>query len=434
MNTQNNREISTLRSKQYIIYLLFILILVQILDTYTQFYLTAIPSEVKRSFLSDFSKNMADSIFAIAVAVATIGSYVAFFVWYLADRVGRKALLLATVFGLAIGSLGILFSRNIIEYTIFYFIIWMFGISDVWLMYINEEAPPDKKGFWTNIILVGGMVGSILIPVFRAIYITDTSPVGSWKGMTYFPIFLGIPLGIIILLTIKETSKYEELKSKKSMEKKDAKSIKESIKTLFQIEHKKSLYAVLLLFFIRYMNYFTIYLGEIILSETLRFTAGQIAIMLVVMSLSTVLGYVIAGLLSDKYGRKPILYILTALLNIGGLIWLYVLFLSTNPELSFILIIIAVSLNNIAFYGLWTFLSIVTLELVPTEARGTGSGFKTFIGAIGNTIGLILTSIITLYFGLVVAFILFGFLYFLNYPIIYKYLVETKGINLSAVE
>ncbi|TFF83690.1 MAG: MFS transporter [Promethearchaeota archaeon] len=434
MSEHNDNSGSTWRSRQYLIYLLFILILVQILDTYTQFYLNAIPSEVKKSFLSEYSKNVADSIFAIAVAIATLGSYVAFFVWYLADRIGRKTLLLATVFGLTIGSIGIFLSRNIVEYTIFYFVIWTFGISDVWLMYINEEAPADKKGFWTNIILVGGMIGSILIPIFRAIFVTETSPTGSWKGMTFFPIFLGIPLGLIILLTIKETSKYEELKSKNILENIEKRSFRESIKTLFKIEHKTSLYAVLILFFIRYLNYFSIYLGEIILSETLGFNAGQIAVLLAVMSISTVLGYVTAGKLSDKYGRRPILYILTIMLNIASLIWLYVLFLRPIPTVAFVLIIIAVSFNNIAFYGLWTFLSIITLELVPTEARGTGSGFKTFVGAFANTLGLVLTSIITLYLGLVAAFIIFGFFYLLNYPIIYKYLVETKGIDLSKVE
>ncbi|TFG15192.1 MAG: MFS transporter [Promethearchaeota archaeon] len=430
--SQENSNITSLRSRRYLIYLLFMMVLVQILDTYTQFYLTAIPSEIKKSFLADLSKNTADSVFAIAVAVASIGTYIAFFVWYLADRVGRRPLLIVTVIGLSVGSLGIYFSNNIVDFTIFYLVIWVFGASDLWLMFVNEEAPPDKKGFWTNIVLVGGMIGAMLIPIFRAIYVTDTSPVGSWKGMALFPVFLGIPLCLIIIITVKETSKYEEIKKSKQLEKQY--SLIENVKRIFSSKYRIALIAIFVMYFLRGLNNFTRQLGEIVLSETFEFTAGEVAILIVVMNLATVLGYLVAGKLSDIFGRKTVLYILTIIYNIGSLLFIWVLFIPTEHNLAFILIIISSSLTNIAFWAFWTFLSIIVIEMTPTDARGTASGFKLLIGAIANTLGLILTAIVALYFGLAIAFVIFGTLFVLYYPIIRKYIIETKDIDLSEIK
>ncbi|MFW9999577.1 MAG: hypothetical protein ACFE88_05620, partial [Candidatus Hermodarchaeota archaeon] len=79
------------------------------------------------------------------------------------------------------------FSTNIIVYTIFLFLLYFFFNSDIWVIYINEESPSDKRALYTNFVLIGGVVGALLIPVFHDIII-------NWRGMTYFAIILGIPL------------------------------------------------------------------------------------------------------------------------------------------------------------------------------------------------------------------------------------------------
>jgi len=168
--------------------LIFILIFVEILDTYTTNYPNVIPSQVIAEFLANYPENVAQSIFALAVGVATIGMYFVLLNQFLADRFGRKILLAFTVFGMGFSSLLIFFSTNIIEYTIYLFMLYVFFSSDIWVIYINEECPSEKRGFWTNMVLVGGVVGAILLPVFRSIYITETY--SYWRGMTFFAIFL----------------------------------------------------------------------------------------------------------------------------------------------------------------------------------------------------------------------------------------------------
>ena len=128
---QNSENSESLQN--YFKYMIIVLILVLILDNYTQFYSNVIPSKIVEEFLSGYPVNEANSIFALSLAIVSVGSYVVFVVWYSADKVGRKFLLVLSVFGMAFASLGILFSRNIVEYTIFRFLLAIFVGSDIWL-------------------------------------------------------------------------------------------------------------------------------------------------------------------------------------------------------------------------------------------------------------------------------------------------------------
>ncbi|MFX0188602.1 MAG: MFS transporter [Candidatus Hodarchaeota archaeon] len=429
--TQQNNENSTYRSSAYFKYMIFVLILVQILDTYTGFYNSVIPSKIVEEFLSDYPQNVANSIFAFFVAIASLGSYVAFLVWYSSDRIGRKFLLVLTIFGLALSSLGILFSRNIIEYTIYRFLLTIFAASDIWLIYINEESPPEKKAMWTNIVLMGGIIGAVLMPVFRAIYITESSPVGAWRGMTYFSIALGIPLGILVALTIKETSKFQEVKENRPSTKERTNVMKKNLKTIFRSDRRIAYIIILITVFIWALNYIFLTLGELFIAQSPNLREGDINIVVTIMSLAVVVGFAVTAVLADKIGRKPLLFIYCSLFFIGSLL---VINGVRTPGIALILVCLGTSLMNIAFWGLWVLISIITIELIPTDSRGTGTGLKGIISAIGSTLGLILAGIITYFYSLDVAFLLFAILLLIPMPLIYKFVIETKGIDLGEIK
>ena len=77
-------------SKGYFRYMVFILILIEILDAYTTAYPLVIPSNVIDEFLADMNRNTAQAIFSIGAGIATIGMYFVFINQYFADRFGRK--------------------------------------------------------------------------------------------------------------------------------------------------------------------------------------------------------------------------------------------------------------------------------------------------------------------------------------------------------
>ena len=76
MTDQEKSSNSTINTKKYLIYLFLILILVQILDFYTGFFNTTIPSEVAREFPSGYDKNTAESIMALSLFFAQFGVYI----------------------------------------------------------------------------------------------------------------------------------------------------------------------------------------------------------------------------------------------------------------------------------------------------------------------------------------------------------------------
>jgi MFS family permease len=365
------------------------------------------------------------------VAIGSLGSYVAFLVWYSSDRIGRKHLLVMTIFGLALASVGILFSRNIVEYTIYRFLLGIFAASDIWLIYINEESPPEKKGFWTNVVLIGGIIGAVLMPVFRSIYIYEGAPKGAWRGMTYFSIALGIPLGIIVILTIKETSTFQEAKANRPSTKEKANQLKKNLQTIFKSERRAAYFSILILAFIWSMNYVYITLGELYISQSPNLNEGDINLIVTIMSLAVILGYIVTGILADNIGRKPLMLIYISMFFIGALILVNGI---EVPRAALFLACVGVSIMNVAFWGLWVLTSITAIELVPTDARGTGSGLKLILHAMGGTTGLILAGIITYFFSLALVFLIYSSLLLINIPIIYKFLKETKGIDLKQIK
>jgi len=424
-------ETSNSRSPGYFKYMIIILMFVLILDNYTQFYSAVIPSKVVEEFLGNYPQNVANSIFAFSLAIASLGSYIVFLVWYSADRIGRKFLLVLSIFGMAFASLGILLSRNIVEYTIFRLILAIFVGSDIWLIYLNEESPPEKKAFWTNIALIGGMIGILLMAVFRSIYITDTSPVGAWRGMTYFSIILGIPLGILVALTIKETSKYEEIKEHRLTTKERTNLLKKNFNTIFKSDNRQAYITALFLNFIWSLNGIYISLAELYMAQSPYLKEGDINIVVLILVPSIAGGFLTTGMLADKMGRKPLLYVYVVLFFAGAAIFLVGV---ATPGIALILVCIGQAMINIAYWGTWVLNSIIVIELVPTDARGTGTGFKSLMGTLAGTTALIVTGIITYFFSLFVVFVLFIIILLINLPLIYKFMIETRGTDLSQIK
>ncbi|MBD3229130.1 MAG: MFS transporter, partial [Candidatus Lokiarchaeota archaeon] len=285
------------------------------MDTYTTLMLTVVPSKIIDEFLSYYPQNIAESIFQIAVAIATVGTYLVFLNQFMADKIGRKTLLAITVFGMGIASFLVSISGNIIQYAIFLFFLYIFFSSDIWVIYINEETKPGKRAFWTNFILVGGVIGALLVPTFRSIFITETT--SNWRGMTYFAIILAIPLGFLILFTFKETSKYSELKREQTTHKDKQNLLKRNLKCIFSTAHKKEFISILIISFLVGLNYLFVNIGESYLANNSSLTDSEINIVVYAISFSVIFGYLFTGYIADKYGRRILLYFYSLLMPIS---------------------------------------------------------------------------------------------------------------------
>ena len=231
------------RSKAYFIYLIIILMLVSVIVYYTMSLPAMFPSKIAEEFLGAYPTNEQNALMALGTGIASLGFYLIFINQYLADKIGRKKVLAFNVVGLALSSLLIMLSTNYWQYVFFMLLLYYFFSSNIWIIYITEETDKEKRAFYSNIIRIAGLIGFISAIIFRYIFITDTR--SNWRAMMLFPIILGIPLSIIILITLKETSTYQLMKEQESLQEK--RSFKEDLNSIFQTENRKAFNAILII-------------------------------------------------------------------------------------------------------------------------------------------------------------------------------------------
>jgi len=410
----------------YIRYLFLILMLTQILDTYATLFNGAIPSVIAGEFLNDLSSSVQDAIMSFANGIVSIGMVFLFFSQYLADKLGRKKMLGITVGGIALASFGIFISVNYIMYMFFVFCLYFFFSSDIWLIYINEEVEGNKRAYYSNVIMMVGLIGAVTMVIFRLLFITETDPF--WRGMAIFPMVLGFPLCLAIFFTLKEPKKYREMKESDSFK---TRSFKEDIKSIFQIENRKPYMFLLLAVFLRggssiYLNLFEKYIDNV---GTL--TQQQVTTIFLITIFMVIIAYGANGLLADRIGRKPLLYIWSALAPISVVIWVLG---ANNTENAFLIVLLGFAFSHISYWGSIGILRLMTIEMLPTDRRGIGVGFRSLIGAIGGTIGLLTSSAVILSLDLGPTFIIFVMGNFAVIPIAYFFLKETKGVELSEIK
>ncbi len=420
-----NNDQST-RSKSYFMYLIFVLMLVQILDTYSTLYPGSMPSVIVEEFFPTVDDNITSAIVTLAGSIISIGMYFLFFNQYLVDKVGRKRMLAITILGMSIASLGMFLSVSYVMYVAFQFILYFFFMSDIWLIYANEESKQNKRALNTNIILMTGLLGAIIMVIFRLIFVTELNP--NWRAMTLFPIIFGIPLSIVIYFTLKETTEFQSMKEAPG---RDSRSFIGDIKSVFQTENKKPFIYILIISFLFGFSNLFIGLFEKYIDDIGSIPQNQVSLIFLMTIFTVLIAYLTNGFLADRIGRKPLLYLWSLLLPISVIMWVLG---ANHTSNAFLLVLIGYALSHISYWGLWGIIRIIALELMPTDRRGTGIGIRSLIGAVGITTGLLMSSFIVLELGLGITFIIFVFGNLLIIPLGFLFVKETKGVDLKDIK
>ncbi len=414
------------KDNSYFKRLIFVLMLVQMVDSFTTVMPGAIVSAIANNFLPGIPTNEQDAIYAFGTAIISIGMCFLFFSQYLSDRLGRKKMLIITVLGMSSAAVGMFLSTSFVMYMIFLFIMSFFFSSDIWLIYINEEAKPSKRAYYSNVILIAGLIGPVFMIISRLIFITETNPF--WQGMTFFPIVLGFPLCFIIYFTLKETTKYEEMKEKGEFK---SRSFKDDLTAIFKTENRKPYIVLLVIVFIRGMSGIFLGLFEKYIDNVGTISQERVTIIFLLTIFAVFIAYAVNGLLADKIGRKPLLYLWCFLSPVSVIIWVFGAY---HPTSAFLIVLLGYSMSHISVWGAIGVIRLTTIEMLPTDRRGTGVGFRSLMGSIGAIIGLFLSSAVILVVGLGTTFLIFVMGNFIIIPIAYFFLKETKGVELSDIK
>ncbi|MHA1147830.1 MAG: MFS transporter [Promethearchaeota archaeon] len=415
------KEIKNERVPGYMKKLVIILILVQIVDAYTSVVIEGIGSKI----IEDL--DITNSLFALCICIASIGMYFVFANQYFCDRFGRKPLLITTTLGMALCCLLLTLTVSVLDFIIYSMLLFFFFSSDIWLIFINEECKSDRKARASYLVLTGGLLGGALMStILRRVFITETAPATNWRLMMIYPLIVGITATILIIIFVDESILYqqrkEELKHRQI-------NIKDNVKGLFNSPRKTEFYIILVVGFTAGLSRIVLYFTEPYL-QSKGIQEDYISTLLTLTALCVLGSYFLTAFAGDLWGRKPLLIIYSIMMPIG----VFVLIAGANAG-SYGIIVLGAAFVFAAWWGMIGVLRIVTIEILPTERRGTGAGLRSLIVAIGITIGLFLGSFL-IYFAnqsLEIPFILLVIPCFINVPLVIKFIKETKHVNLAEI-
>jgi len=320
---------------------------------------------------------------------------------FMADKIGRKKVIIICTIFFSVGSILTGFSNTIYSFGFFRFVagLGLGGVMPNVVSLTTEYSPRKNRAIMVAAIFSGMQVGGILASGMTMWLLNEVS----WRILYFIG---GAPLLIVPFLIkslpesancLVKNNRLDELK--KILQKLDPtlalpngltfekdEEKKSSIKSLFSENRTLSTIFIWVVFF---MNMYMIFgLGTWLpqLMVNAGFGLGSGLLFLLTLNLGALLGSNIAGVIADRIGYRPTLvglYII-AFLSIS------LLSVTTN----FFAVIVLVALAGIGFYGGQNVGNAYVSLFYPPSMRSTGMGFAFGLGRLGAIFGPVIAGFI----------------------------------------
>lgn len=291
----------------------------------------------------------------------------------LADRFGRKKLLMVSIIGILLGSGICAYSSSIYIFLFGNMILNFSNSLDIQQFYIIEEIPKKHHGKIRGV--TGGIaaLAAISIPLLRSVFVKDIYE--GWRSLYLIVILVGIVM-FVMACFFPETSEY------KATSKATTVSIKQLVKDYKQIWFEKKLHLLLLFVYGIATAGITFY-NEPLLSFA-GFSESLVEKILVIQPVVCCVVLMMGGRMADRYGWKRVIVgmIIIAMLGCIGFICF-----RGNTELWFLVGLC----YGIMLGGYWSAYHLLELLLIrdcAVHRRGEQSAILTYINGIGNAIGI----------------------------------------------
>ena len=248
--------------------------------------------------------------------ITTSGAIFAFFLAAQADRIGRKRLLLITIVGYTAGTILTAASVNLLMLTVSQFIAQVF-LGAEWAVAITivvEEFPSNERGRGLGILAAMLTLGGILVGILAFAGLGST-PL-KWRAFYLVGI---IPLIVVALARrgMEETSRYAAVRSEERSAHLDNTRLLEP----WKLQYRRNLMAVGMLHFFRYIAIAAaVFWWPYYAQQEVGMSISLSGLYLAAAGLVGVAGFLIAGKLMDRWGRRPAFILYTALSGVFGVI------------------------------------------------------------------------------------------------------------------
>ena len=244
-------------------------------------------------------------------AITSLGAVVAFVLSAQADRIGRKRLLLITIAGYTISGALTALAPNLIWLTVAQFLAQVF-LGAEWAVAITivvEEFPRNRRGKALGIVTSMNTLGGIFVGVLAFVGLQST-PLG-WRAFYV--------VGLVPLLLIAygrrgmlETERYQAVRADARSAHMDHTSLMEAWRPEFRI-------TVLAVGLVTFFRFFVVSAGAFwwayYAQQEVGMSVSLSGLYLAAAGLVGTAGFIVAGRLMDRFGRKPVFtaYMLGAL-------------------------------------------------------------------------------------------------------------------------
>lgn len=354
-----------------------------------------------------------------ALAVIALGSIAAWFLIRLADRFGRRPLLMLSAAGFSLGSLATVLTFDVASYTAIQFVVRLLMVTQIAIAYlmVSETLPPLLRGRANGVLGACGSFGAAL--PFLALAPALETDLG-WRLLF---VIGAAPLLILPLLfwRLRETPVWLEAHAAG----RPRQSARAEARRLVAPRLRRRFVAMSLLWFV--INFatsisslfFTLYVVE-----ERHWLPADFARLAPFGLGGAFLGYLAAGLLMDLFGRRATITLFMILL--GALTQLC--YTSTGW-----LAVAGAFVGLQAMLGVWVAAYTINSELFPTELRAAANGWcHNLIGRWGVVLAPWILGALSARLGAIgPAATLLGSVAYLAVPIVWLGIPETRGRRLD---
>ena len=324
---------------------------------------------------------IAESDLGLLGAIVNAGAFLAVFLAMAADRFGRRSLLLITIVGYTFFTAATALAPNTEAFVVFQMLARCFGTAELLIaaVVIAEEFAPENRGWGIGAMGAVAACGAGFASIMFGF--VESVPYG-WRSL--------YAIGVIPLLFIAywrrvlpETQKFESVVQIRE-------PVMKNVGDLFTRMPKRTIAFFVAVFGLILCSRSATFFAPKYLQDVQGWEPSSVALLSFAGGALAIVGNPLAGWLSDRFGRRPMTTLFTAMLPLAAfafysmtgviapILWIGLIFFHSGSE------VVSTS------YG---------TELFPTRYRSTGTGFRAIVGSAAGIIGLSMVSLLYPIFG-----------------------------------
>jgi SHS family lactate transporter-like MFS transporter len=335
------------------------------LDAFDFFLLTFVIKDIATDF------GVAISRVSTAIVLTLVARPIGAFIFgRLADRFGRRPVLMVDVVLYSALALASAFSPNVTVLLVFRFLfgVAMGGEWGIGSSLALETVPAKSRGVVSGILQEGYPVGFFLAALANLLL-----PTIGWRGM----LALGVLPALLILYVRRDVQESPAWEAQRQAARGKRPSLRQALKG----QWGRFIYVVVLMTCFNYFSHGTQDLYPTFLRVQHGFGAGMVTALTMILNVGAIVGGLIFGPLSEKIGRRRAI-VIAALLALPIIpLW--------SQASSPLLLALGAFLIQVAVQGAWGVVPAHLNELSPPNVRGTFPGFAYQLGnlfAAGNAV------------------------------------------------